>query len=366
MACTYTRQWPADKVAQRWRFQSKSAGVVKMGNAEVLPDGQLQDLGAVLTTKGYQVFIQKPSLYAFKGLAGRIGPIGVHLALILVLGGTAYSGFGTIKGSAMCPEGQDFVVAEYLQNGGPLSSLPEGSKTVMHVDKFTIDYRPNGQVAQFYSDLSLYDFEGNELMRKQISVNDPFRYGGVTAYQTDWSLAAISLHVLNPEMVTASTLDTGTFSLPLADLTGKPGINGKLWGTFLPVSPPTDGNPTPKGFSFVAQDPESVVVYGTDGKFVGVRRTSSGKPLEVEGIQIVFDKVVGSTGLELKSDPGFGGLMITTLVSYLSHSQVWAVKEGQYLYVGGKSNRALLGFKKEFDEVLDSVPEVPEEQAQTA
>jgi cytochrome c biogenesis protein len=41
------------------------------------------------------------------------------------------------------------------------------------------------------------------------------------------------------------------------------------------------------------------------------------------------ENIVGSTGLELKSDPGvplvyagFGALMITTLISYVSHSQV--------------------------------------------
>jgi len=43
----------------------------------------------------------------------------------------------------------------------------------------------------------------------------------------------------------------------------------------------------------------------------------------------VVEEIIGSTGLELKSDPGvplvyagFGALMITTLISYISHSQV--------------------------------------------
>lgn len=51
--------------------------------------------------------------------------------------------------------------------------------------------------------------------------------------------------------------------------------------------------------------------------------------LQVEGLDIVVEGIVGSTGLELKSDPGvplvyagFGALMITTLISYISHSQV--------------------------------------------
>ncbi len=50
--------------------------------------------------------------------------------------------------------------------------------------------------------------------------------------------------------------------------------------------------------------------------------------------------------------------MVTVLVSYLSHSQVWAVQEGTTLYVGGRSNRARFGFEKEMSNVLDSVPEI--------
>ena len=51
-----------------------------------------------------QVFVQDKSLYAFKGLAGKIGPIGVHIAMLLVLAGTSYSTLGGMKGSAMFAE----------------------------------------------------------------------------------------------------------------------------------------------------------------------------------------------------------------------------------------------------------------------
>jgi cytochrome c biogenesis protein len=53
----------------------------------VLPSAQLADVAAALTTKSYQVFLQDGQLYAFKGLAGRLGPIGVHIALLMCLAG---------------------------------------------------------------------------------------------------------------------------------------------------------------------------------------------------------------------------------------------------------------------------------------
>lgn len=80
------------------------------------------------------------------------------------------------------------------------------------------------QVSQFYTDLSLYDLEGKEVLRKTIKVNDPLRYGGITIYQTDWSISA--LQVLKD--------DEGPFNLAMAPLQMNGG-DKKLYGTILPV-----------------------------------------------------------------------------------------------------------------------------------
>jgi cytochrome c biogenesis protein len=156
------------------------------------------------------------------------------------------------------------------------------------VNKFTIDKRPDGSVAQFYSDLTLRDFFGKELLTKRISVNDPFRYGGVTMYQTDWSLAALTLRLVEPGSTavqstagSSAVQNTGqvlqqlqseaqqqqqqpagsssrraglpqrSFNLPLASLEGRPGVpmGTKLYATFLPLElPPENGRP-PRGIS---------------------------------------------------------------------------------------------------------------------
>lgn len=76
---------------------------------------------------------------------------------------------------------------------------------------------------QFHTDLSLFDINGKELLRKTISVNDPLRFEGITIYQTDWSFSA--LQILKD--------GEGPFNLAMAPLK----LNGdkKLFGTFLPV-----------------------------------------------------------------------------------------------------------------------------------
>lgn len=52
--------------------------------------------------------------------------------------------------------------------------------------------------------------------------------------------------------------------------------------------------------------------------------------------------------------------MITTLVSYLSHSQIWATEADGSLHVGGKTNRATMQFQQELSAMLDTVPDRPD------
>ena len=58
------------------------------------------------------MFRKGPSLYAFKGLAGRLGPIGVHASMLAIMAGVAIGGLGGFRGSVMVPQGGDFLIAE--------------------------------------------------------------------------------------------------------------------------------------------------------------------------------------------------------------------------------------------------------------
>ncbi|KAL3538940.1 hypothetical protein ACH5RR_002306 [Cinchona calisaya] len=353
MACTYTTQIPLVKVARRWSFLYSAEAIQKQEYGDALPRASIKDLGVILAGAGYEVFLKGPSLYAFKGLAGRIAPIGVHLALLLVMAGGTLSATGSFRGSVTVPQGLNFVVGDVLGPSGFLSTPSEAFNTEVHVNRFSMDYYDSGEVSQFHTDLSLLDLNGKEVMRKTISVNDPLRYGGITIYQTDWSFSA--LQILKD--------DEGPFNLAMAPLK----INGdkKLYGTFLPVG---DANsPNVKGISMLARDLQSVVLYDQQGKFVGVRRPNSKLPIEVDGIKIVIVDAIGSTGLELKTDPGvpivyagFGALMLTTCISFLSHAQIWALQDGTTVVIGGKTNRAKAEFPEEMNLLLDRVPEIVE------
>ncbi|CAI0377196.1 unnamed protein product [Linum tenue] len=353
MACTYTTQIPLVKVARRWKFMDSPEAVRKQDFSETLPQASVQDLGVILMGSGYEVFLKGPRLYAFKGLVGRYTPIGVHLAMLLIMVGATLSATGSFRGSVTVPQGLNFVVGDVLGPSGFLSFPTEAFSTEVHVNKFSMDYYESGEVSQFHTDLSLLNLDGKEVMRKTISVNDPLRYGGFTIYQTDWSISALQV-VKDGE---------GPFNLPMAPLK----VNGdkKLYGTILPVG--SIDAPNVKGISMLARDLQSIVLYDQEGKFVGVRRPNSKLPIEIDGMKIIIEDAIGSSGLELKTDPGvpvvysgFGALMLTTCISILSHAQIWALQDGTSLVIGGKSNRAKGEFGGQINRMLDQVPELVE------
>ncbi|KAK9113182.1 hypothetical protein Scep_020701 [Stephania cephalantha] len=359
MACTYTTQIPLVKVARRWNYLNTSEAIRKQEFNDSLPRASVRDLGVILMGAGYEVFLKGPSLYAFKGLAGRFAPIGVHLAMLLIMAGGTLSATGSFRGSVTVPQGLNFVMGDVLNPIGFLSTPTQEFNTEVHVNRFYMDYYDSGEVSQFHSDLSLFDLNGKEVTRKTISVNDPLRYGGITIYQTDWSISA--LQILRD--------DEGPFNLPMAPL--KFSGDKKLFGTFLPVG--NTDSPTVKGISMLARDLQSIVLYDQEGKFVGIRRPNSKLPIDINGTKIIILDAIGSTGLDLKTDPGvpivyagFGALMLTTCISFLSHSQVWALQDGTTVVVGGKSNRAKIEFPEEMNRLLDRVPEVVDKSSLNA
>jgi cytochrome c biogenesis protein len=212
------------------------------------------------------------------------------------------------------------------------------------VNRFWIDYTPQGGINQFYSDLSVLDQQGQAVDQQTIYVNKPLRYRGVTFYQTDWGIAAVQVR-LNKSPI---------FQIPMAQL--DTGGKGRIWGTWIPTKPDLS-----EGVSLLARDLQgTLLVYDAAGKLVSTVR--SGMATEVNGITLKIVDVIGSTGLQIKADPGiplvytgFGLLMLGVIMSYVSHSQIWALQKDGRFYLGGRTNRAQVTFEREVIEILDQL-----------
>ena len=344
-ACTFTRQFPALKLARRWKFYEEPKQFEKLALSAELETVGLTSLEQLLQQKNYRIFREDEKVYARKGIIGKIGPIIVHASMLIILAGSMWGSLTGFLGQEMVASGETFKV-QNIMDAGPWAGPQIPKDWSMRVNRFWIDYSPEGGIDQFYSDLSVLDKTGQEVDRKTIHVNEPLTYRGVTFYQADWALAAVRVR-LNKSPV---------LQLPMAqlDTQGK----GRIWGAWIPTKPDLSA-----GVSLLAKDLQgTMLVYGTDGKLLTTVR--AGTAVEVNGVMLSIDEVVGSTGLQIKADPGiplvytgFGLLMLSVLMSYLSHSQIWALEKDGKLYVGGRTNRAQVTFEREVIEILDKLAE---------
>ncbi|MEM1370455.1 MAG: cytochrome c biogenesis protein [Cyanobacteria bacterium P01_H01_bin.15] len=356
--CTFRRQLPALKAARRWQYYKRPQRFEKLALSAEFERASFANLPELIRQKNYKIFQQDNALYARKGIAGRIGPIVVHLGIIVILGGAIWGTAAGFLAQELIPSGNTFQIRNFLEIGR-LAQPQRTSGWEILVNRFWIDYTPEGDLDQFYSDLSLRDREtGAELKRKTISVNHPMRYSGVTFYQTDWGIANIRVQFGENSPV---------FELPVAPLQD-PG--GQLWGTWVPTKPDLS-----EGIALITRDMQGTLfAYDQSGQLIGGIR-AGGNGLEINGVRLKVNELIGSTGMEIKGDPGvpfvYGGfalLMLGVVMSYVSHSQVWALQSSGRLWVGGRTNRAQVTFERElieiFDQLSQDVPESPEPTAE--
>lgn len=342
-ACTFTRQFPALKAARHWKFYNEPRQFKKLALSAEFEQGSLNSLSPLLEKQRYKVFQEGNTIYARKGIIGRIGPIVVHASMLLILVGAILGAMTGFIAQEMVASGNTFQVKNII-DAGPFAASQVPKDWSVKVNRFWIDYTPQGGINQFYSDLSVLDNQEHEVDKQTIYVNKPLRYRGVTLYQTDWGISAVKVQ-LNKSPI---------FQIPMAPLETK--SNQRLWGTWIPLKPDLS-----EGVSLLAKDLQgTILVYDVKGKLVSTVRP--GMATEVNGVMLKVVDVIGSTGLQIKADPGiplvytgFGLLMLGVVMSYVSHSQVWALQKDGRFYVGGRTNRAQVTFEREVIEILDQL-----------
>lgn len=345
-ACTFVRQLPA----LRWftrntsKFYTQPRQFQKFALSAEFDSTSLDDAIFLLEKRRYRVFRNDETIYARKGIIGRIGPIVVHVSMMLILIGGVVGAMTGFMAQESAPSGSTFLIKNVI-DAGPWAEPQFPKDWAVKVNRFWIDYLPTGEIDQFYSDLSVLDNDGKEVDRKTIHVNEPLKHKGVTLYQADWSIAAVQVKVNRSPVL----------QFPMAKLNA---VGSRVWGTWIPIKPDLSD-----GVSLIARDLQGLLlIYDTDGKLISTVR--KGMSVRVKGVTLAIADIIGSTGLQIKADPGipivylgFGLLMISTMMSYVSHSQIWALQKDGKFYIGGNTNRAQVTFEREFLEMLDQIGE---------
>jgi cytochrome c biogenesis protein len=335
ICCTFLQQLPSLKIARRCQFFRTTGQFYRLKISTILSNFSFNKILSRIKNNKYSIFQQKNIIYCYKGLIGRIAPIIVHVSMIIILVGTIIGSLFGFKAQEIVPKTESFHIQNILNNG-QLTIIP---KTSARINDFWITYTKQKTISQFYSDLSILDNEGNEATRKTISVNYPLIYNGIYYYQTDWNLSGLRFQDLNDKII----------EYPLTNILSK---QNKVWLTWVSNNLSLDN-----GIILIIDNLEGYCsTYNEVGKFIGNIELSETINLKQP---ITLLEIISSTGLQIKTDPGiptiylgFFFLMLSTLTSYITYSQIWIIKKNKKVFVGGNTNRATFEFELEFFKLL--------------
>ena len=331
ISCTFLQQFPSLKVARRCQFFRTTEQFYRLKISTILTSFAYPKILSRIQQNQYSIFQQKNIVYCYKGLIGRIAPILVHFSMILILLGTIVGSLFGFKAQEIVPKTEQFHIQNILTSG-QLTNIPE---TSVRINDFWINYTKKKTISQFYSDLSVLDSEGNEINRKTISVNYPLIYKGLYYYQTDWNLIGLRFQTENNE----------TLEYPLVNALNN---QNKVWLTWISTN-----SSLTNGFIAIIDNLEGYCsIYNESGVFLG--NLELNETVNFSG-SLTLLEIISSTGLQIKTDLGipiiYGGfffLMLSTLISYITYSQIWIVEKQNQLFIGGTTNRAIFDFELEF------------------
>ena len=331
ISCTFLQQLPSLKIARRCQFFRTTTQFYKLKFSTISNNLSFNKVLSRIKTNKYSIFQQKNISYCYKGLIGRIAPIIVHVSMILVLLGTIIGSLFGFKAQEIVPKTETFHLQNILTNG-QLTVVP---KTSTRINDFWITYTKNKTISQFYSDISILDSYGNETNRKTIAVNYPLVYQGTYYYQTDWNLIGLRLQDKNQNII----------EYPFINLFSN---QNKAWLSWV-----ANNKSLTEGVVIIVDNLQGYCsVYNESGQFLG------NLELNETGLfnqPMTLIEILSSTGLQIKTDPGipiiytgFFFLMVSTLLSYFTYSQIWIIQKNKRLFIGGTTNRAIFDFELEF------------------
>ena len=338
-ACSFRRQIPSLKASLKWteyNTEKKFSKLQLNSSHQINIDkDHISKADLLLKKRGWKTYKFKSHISARRGLIGKIGPLVVHIGLIVLLVGSAYGSF-----TSQSKE-------QYLLPGESLDLINEStnSKANVRLVNFSIERESDGIPKQFISklDFSSEDLKSNEI--KTAKVNHPIRFKGLTIYQADWAISNVVLEI-----------DNILYQLHLKEI---PEIGNQVWGILVEL-----GSGIKKNFLLTIDNENGPLKITNIENFSENILYINEDPLEINSSKLSLKKIIPSSGLIIKNDPSIPFIYLSfiliifgTIISLIPTNQLWILvnKESQKLSIGGLSNKNLVGFKKEFFKLSEEI-----------
>ncbi len=308
------------------------------------------DISNSLASNGWQAAQRKHDdgllLFAQKGAMTRTGVYIVHASILVIFIGAIIGELYGFKGSVMLPETQ--ATSRFFQTGTG-KSIDLGF--TVRCDRFDIEFYDSGMPKAYRSKLIVLEND-KVILEKDIVVNDPLTYKGITFYQSSYQgYEDFLLTVTNQESGNVQTV-----ALPfqqqqeLSSHQARIGIiNAEAMGQTI----------TRMKVWFQDDEGPASTFWINSGEQVTVERT--GKKYTVAGKQMY------ATGLQIAKDPGVWvvyigcGLMILGLfvAFFLSHKRIWVLltkeEDETTVRISGSANKNKVGFEAIFSSLASDL-----------
>ena len=278
-------------------------------------------------------------LFAQKGAMTRTGVYIVHASILIIFIGAIIGEIYGFKGSVMLPETK---TTNSIFTFGTGKALDLGFE--VRCDRFDIEFYKSGMPKAYRSHLTVLE-DGKITLEKNIVVNDPLTYNGITFYQS-------SYQGYQDFLLTVTDQESGqeqTVVLPFQQRSDLQ-THGAAIGV---VNAETMGQSiTRMKVWFNDEQGPASIFWLKAGDQVTVERP--GKKYTIAGKQMY------ATGLQVAKDPGVWvvyigcGLMILGLfvAFFMSHRRIWLLltkEDGKVsVLMSGSANKNKVGFEKIF------------------
>jgi cytochrome c biogenesis protein len=278
-------------------------------------------------------------LFAQKGALSRTGVYIVHTSILVIFIGAIIGELYGFKASVMLPETQETGVVYQTGTGTPI----ELGFTV-RCDRFDIEFYETGMPKAYRSKLIVTE-NGKVTLEKDIVVNDPLDYNGLTFYQSSYQGYQDFLLTITDQESNASE----TVSLPFQKQKNLTKHNARIGIVNAQAMGQTISN---MKVWFKDDNGPASVFWVDAGDQVTVERGA--KKYTIAGKQMY------ATGLQVAKDPGVWvvyigcGLMILGLYMafFMSHRRIWLLiskeDDKSTVLMSGSANKNKTGFETTF------------------
>jgi cytochrome c biogenesis protein len=285
----------------------------------------------------------------------------VHASLLLIFLGGIMDALWGWRGTLNLTEGQSSNLVE--MRDASQKPLPFS----IRCDRAGQENYPDGTPKKWWSNLAVVK-DGNEVVRKEIVVNDPLVYGGVRFYQSSYGSTGKIEKLVLAATATANPAFKKELTLGFnQDVAIDENTSVRL-AEFIPDYVVRDGQVYTRSNQIENPAAHLIVTARKSGQqfnywlpAIDEVAQNSKSPFQFEALDL---KMFHFTGLQVSYEPGqwgvWAGVVLMGIglafVFYVSHTRIWVVpvrsESGVLtLWVGGTANRNREAFNEKFQDV---------------